>query len=328
MISARWLEKRKPHWDRLEVIVRRSGRRGVAALSYPELQELGLLYRQVASDLSSIRQDPADRRLASYLNQLLARAHNLIYMGRRGGPGGIWLFYRRTFPQVFRSTFSYTLASFAIFLAAAVVGLLASLGDSSFQRFFLGPQMSDTIERHKMWTESILTIKPLASSAIMTNNLAVSFAAFASGITAGLGTAYMMMQNGLLMGVISAACWQAGMGLRLASFVAPHGVLELPSIFMAAGAGLLVARGLLFPGDLPRRDALALYGSLGVKLALGIIPLLVIAGIIEAFISPTAVPVPAKFLFAAALFGLLALYLGRAGRSRDLQEAPPDQPDE
>lgn len=317
MISNRWLEKRKPHWDRLEAIVRRSGRRGVSALSYRELQELGLLYRQVASDLASIRQGPADRRLTAYLNQLLARAHNLIYMGRRAGPGGIWLFYRRTFPQVFRATFTYTLTAFIMFLAAAVVGFLAALGDASFQRFFLGPQMSDTIERRQMWTESILTIKPLASSAIMTNNLAVSFTTFALGITAGLGTAYMMAVNGLLIGVIGAACWQAGMGLRLAGFVAPHGVLELPSIFMAAGAGLLVARGLLFPGSLPRREALAVYGGSGVRLALGIIPLLVIAGVIEGFISPTALPLAPRFVFAAALFGLLALYLSRAGRSSE-----------
>jgi uncharacterized membrane protein SpoIIM required for sporulation len=315
MISARWLEKRKPYWDRLEAIVRQSGRRGVTLLSYRELQELGLLYRQVASDLGSMRHDASDRRLAAYLNQLLARAHNLIYMGRRAGSEGIWLFYRRTFPQVFRATFNYTLAAFAMFLAAAVIGYIAALADSSFQRFFLGPEMSDTIERHQMWTESILTIKPLASSAIMTNNLAVSFTTFALGITAGLGTAYMMMVNGLLIGVISAACWQADMGLRLASFVAPHGVLELPSIFMAAGAGLLVARGLLFPGPLPRREALTVYGGLGVRLALGIIPLLVIAGVIEGFISPTPLPVAAKFLFAAALFGLLVLYLGRTGRS-------------
>jgi len=99
--------------------------------------------------------------------------------------------------------------------------------------------------------------------------------------------------------------------------VAPHGVLELPSIFMAGGAGLLVARGLLFPGSLPRREALAVYGGLGVRLALGIIPLLVIAGIIEGFISPTPFPAAAKFVFATALLGLLALYLGRAGRSSD-----------
>jgi uncharacterized membrane protein SpoIIM required for sporulation len=314
VISTHWLEKRRPYWKRLEEIVLKSGRRGLYSLSYAELRELGLLYRQVASDLSSVSQDATDRRLADYLNQLLANAHNLIYMGRRRQRAGIWHFYRAGFPRIFRANFSYTFAAFAIFFAAAVTGFLACLGQPSFQRFFLGAQMNDTIERRQMWTESVLTIKPLASSAIMTNNLTVSFTTFALGITAGLGTVYMLVVNGLLMGVVSAACWQAGLGLRLATFVAPHGVLELPAIFVAAAGGLLMARGLLFPGSLPRRDALILYGGQGVRLALGIIPMLVVAGLIEGFLSASSLPVSAKFALAATLLGLLILYLGRAGR--------------
>ena len=299
MISARWLEKRKPYWDRLESIVQRSGRGGLGALSHDELRELGLLYRQVAADLSSVREDPMSQRIAGYLNQLLGRAHNLIYMGRRARPGGILEFYRSVFPRIFRETFNYTLAAFAV---------------------FLGPRMSDTIERREMWTHSILTIKPLASSFITTNNLTVSFTTFALGISGGLGTVYMMATNGLLMGVIAAACWQAGMGLDLAEFVAPHGVLELPAIFIAGGGGLLIARGLLFPGSLPRRDALVVYGGQGVRLALGIVPMLLVAGVIEAFLSPSFVPAPAKFVFAFAVFGLFALYVTQAGRGAGSRE--------
>src|SRR2546422_2643762 len=163
MLSARWLEKRKPYWDRLESIVQRSGRVGLGALSHDELRELGLLYRQVAADLSSVREDPMSQRIAQYLNQLLGRAHNLIYMGRRARPGGILEFYRSVFPRIFRETFNYTLAAFAVFLGAAVAAFLICLADPSLQRFFLGQRMSDTIERREMWTHSILTIKPLAS---------------------------------------------------------------------------------------------------------------------------------------------------------------------
>src|SRR5690348_14262652 len=219
MISTRWLEKRKPHWDRLEKIVGQSGVSGLRPLTFRELQEFGLLYRQVAADLATVREDPASARLAAYLNQLMGRAHNLIYMGRRAKPAGIGRFYTTTFPQVFRSTFNYTLAAFVIFMAGAVAGFLACLGDPSFQRFFLGGPMNDTIERHKMWTESIVTMRPLASSAIMTNNITVACSTFAMGITAGIGTVYMMLMNGLMLGVISAACWQAGMGQSLAEFV-------------------------------------------------------------------------------------------------------------
>jgi uncharacterized membrane protein SpoIIM required for sporulation len=315
MLSARWLEKRKPYWTRLEEMVERAGGRGVGVLSYRELQELGQLYRQVAADLASVREDPMSRRLADYLNQLLGRAHNLIYMGRKARPRGILEFYRTTFPQVFRATFNYTLLSFALFAAGALAGFLWCLADPEFQRFFLGPHMTATIERRQMWTHSIVTMKPLASSFIMTNNLAVSFMVFAMGIAAGLGTAFMLVQNGLLMGVISAACWQAGMTLQLAEFVAPHGVLELPAIFVAGGAGLLIGRGLLFPGPMLRRDALVFYGGQAVRLLLGIIPWLVIAGIVEGYISPTTIPWGTKFLLAASLAIVAVLYVTQAGRT-------------
>jgi len=152
-------------------------------------------------------------------------------------------------------------------------------------------------------------MKPIASSAIMTNNLGVAFMSFAAGITAGIGTVYMMVFNGLLIGVIGTACWLSGMSSQLWSFVAPHGVLELPAIFISGGAGLRLAYGLLFPGFLPRRESVARAGIEAVKLLLGAIPILIVAGVIEAFVSPTGLAVPLKFGLAGALFPLLMAYL-------------------
>ena len=88
-------------------------------------------------------------------------------------------------------------------------------------------------------------MKPVASSYIMSNNISVGFTAFAMGITGGLGTVYMMAFNGLMLGVVGMACWLAGMSVQFWSFVAPHGVLELPAIFIAGGAGFRIAQGLL-----------------------------------------------------------------------------------
>jgi uncharacterized membrane protein SpoIIM required for sporulation len=174
--------------------------------------------------------------------------------------------------------------------------------------------MMETIERRHMWTDSIVAIKPVASSGIMTNNLTVAFTAFAMGITAGLGTIYMMATNGVLIGVIGAATWRAGMALQLWSFVAAHGVLELPAIFIAGGAGLEIARGMLFPGMLPRKESLARAGERGVRLLLGTIPMLVIAGVIEGFFLSSNAPVAMKFALAAVLFAALLSYLFLVGR--------------
>jgi len=313
MISTRWLEKRKTYWARLELLVDRSNKGGISALDHRELQELGLLYRQTASDLATVREDVTSNQLSFYLNQLLGRAHNLIYMGHQQKISGIVRFYAQTFPQVFRETFRQSLLAFVIFAVTGIATWAVTIHDPSFAHRLLGPEMMETIEKKEMWTQSIMTIKPLAASGIMTNNLSVSFATFAMGITAGIGTIWMMVANGMLIGVIGAATWQAGMALQLWSFVAPHGVLELPAIFIAGGAGLEIARGMLFPGFLPRRESLALAGGRAARLVLGIVPMLIIAGVIEGFVSPSGIATPLKFLLAAVLLAALTTYLARTG---------------
>jgi len=324
MVSIRWLEKRKPYWSRLEELVNQSSR-GISALSHTELQELGLLYRQTASDLATVREDATNKQLALYLNHLLGRSHNLIYMGHKPRVSGLVRFYRDTYPQIFRETLPQTLLALAIFAMMGVVSWIVTAHDPAFAHRVLGPEMMETIEQRKMWTESIVTVKPIASSGIMTNNLSVTFTTFALGITAGLGTIYMMVLNGVLMGVIGAATWRAGMAVQLWSFVAPHGVLELPAIFIAGGAGLEIARGMLFPGLLPRKVSLGEAGGRAAKLLTGTIPMLVVAGLIEGFFSPSHVPVAMKFGLAAMLFAALLMYLlmpWRAKKNATADSAP------
>ena len=278
-------------------------------MTHGELRELALLYRQTAADLSAARESPANAQLAAYLNQLLGRAHNLVYAARPARSRSLVTFYTRTFPQIFRQTWPYTAAATALFLAGALAAAAVSTADPGFQRFVLGGAMMDTIERREMWTHSILAVKPLASSAILTNNLSVAFTAAAMGVFAGIGTVYMMLLNGVLIGVIATACHQAGMSVQIWSFVAPHGALELPAIFIAGGSGLLLGRAVLAPGTLSRRDALAEYGGVAIRLLLGVIPLLVVAGIIEGFVSPTPIAPAIKFATGASLLVLLTFYL-------------------
>ncbi|HLZ43222.1 MAG TPA: stage II sporulation protein M [Candidatus Sulfotelmatobacter sp.] len=309
MISTRWLEKRKPHWSKLESLLNQSDREGLKSLSRSDLQELSLLYRQTAADLAAIREDRGSIHFARYVNQLLVRAHNTIYSGHRASPLRALSFFWDTYPAAFRRNLRHCALAVLIFAIAGLVGAALTYENPDFKVKLLGPQMVETIDKHEMWTHSIVGIKPLASSAIMTNNMSVGFTTFALGITAGLGTIYMMAFNGLLIGVIGMACWLSGMSLQLWSFVAPHGVLELPAIFIAGGAGLRIAQGLLFPGVLARRNSLARAGSEAVQLLLGTIPILIVAGLIEAFVSPTGLAIPLKFSLAAAMFVLLCVYL-------------------
>ena len=309
-----WVQKREAHWARLEALVTACRGRNVGALSTTDLRELAQLYRQTAADLATARADPSSARLAAYLNQLLGRAHNLVYASERRERGGLWGFYARTFPRTFRATWRYTAAAIGVLLLGAAAGLVLTLTSPGFERFVLGGEMLDTIERREMWTHSILPIKPLASAGITANNLSVSILAYASGITAGLGTAYIMLVNGLLLGVLGAAVHDAGMSLALWSFVAPHGTLELPAIVIAGGAGLLIGRSLVVATDRPRLENLVESARLSLRLFGGVVPMLIVAGLIEGFVSPTAIGAGVKITLGAGLLALLALYLGFAGR--------------
>ena len=171
------------------------------------------------------------------------------------------------------------------------------------------------VEEGKVWFDSILAVRPLASSMIMTNNISVSFLAFAFGMTFGLGTLYLMVFNGLMLGALAGLCHTRNLDIAFWSFVLPHGVIELTAIFMAGGAGFLLATALLAPGDLPRKQALMARARQAGRLALGCVPLLVVAGFVEGFFSPALIPAGVKFTVAGILLALLLGYLLIPARS-------------
>ncbi len=326
MISNRWIALRKESWSRLETLVQQVETSGLKTLTPPELRDFGLIYRQAAADLSAVRSDEASRTLEAYLNRLVSRAHNHIYSGDRLNLSSIWQFLANGYPRIFRRLLPYTTLALGIFLAGALLGTLVTVARPQFMLAMLGPQMVDKIEHQPMWTDSILTAKPQESSRIMTNNIAVCFYTYAGGIVAGLGTIFLMFTNGMSVGVITTACTQHHMALSMWSFIAAHGALELPSIFISGGAGLRLASGLLFPGMLRRRDALGLAGSESIRLLSGTIPLLIIAGLLEAFLSPTHAPIALKFSVSAVLLTGLCLWLSEGGREENRSATPTTNP--
>ncbi|MGH9598435.1 MAG: stage II sporulation protein M [Terracidiphilus sp.] len=311
ILSNQWIQKRRPYWDRLAALLAQSGASGLGQLTRAELREMALLYRQVAADLSVLRQDTTARVYAQHVNQLLARAHHIIYSGRKTSLLTLFRFLRDDYPAIFQSQIGFVLVSVAVTVAFGVLGAVLTSARPEFMRHFVGPDMIATMERHEMWTKSIVSIKPLASSFIMTNNLTVSFVTFASGIVFGVGTFWFLLQNGLMLGVIGAACHQFGMSILLWSFVAPHGSLELPAILIAGGAGFRLGHAMLFPGALRWKDSVARGGIEATRLVSGVIPMLVVAGTLEGFFSPSSAPVWLKFTVGGMLFTLLMLWLFR-----------------
>jgi len=311
ILSNQWILKRRPHWDRLTALLAQSDAGGLAQLSRAELQEMALLYRQVAADLSVLRQDATAKSYAQHVNQLLARAHHIIYSGRKTNLRTLYHFLLDEYPAIFQRQIGYVVASLLVSVAWGVLGAAITSARPQFMRHFVGPQMIATMERHEMWTHSIVGVAPMATSAIMTNNLSVSFVTFAGGIVFGLGTFFYLFVNGMMLGVIGAACHQYGMSVLLWSFVAAHGSLELPSILIAGGAGFRLGHAMLFPGVLRWKDSVARGGMEATQLVSGIIPMLVIAGCLEGFFSPSQAPIWLKFTVGGLLFSLLLVWLFR-----------------
>jgi len=311
VLSNLWIQKRQPHWERLTTLVAAADRERLRGLSRGELQEMALLYRQVASDLSTLRQDRTSAALALQVNHLLARAHHIIYSSRKSSWRNFLLFLRDGYPRVLRQQIGYVFAATVLLLLGMVVAAAFSLADPRFTAMLAGPRVMGAIARHRMWTESLVSVAPQAASGIMTNNLSVSFMAFGGGLLFGAGSVYLLFFNGLLLGAVAVACQQAGMSVPLWSFVCPHGSLELPAIAIAGAAGLRLGHGMLFPGIYRWRDSVARAGAEAVKLVSGTIPMLFVAGCLEGFFSPSSAPVALKFSVGAGLFLLLNLWLFR-----------------
>src|SRR5712692_11780614 len=181
---------------------------------------------------------------------------------------------------------------------------------------------SFNIETRRHWWERLNEANQEGSADIFTNNIQVTFYAFALGALLGLGTLYVMAFNGAMTGAILALTYRAGFGNDLVTFMVGHGVIELTCIFISGGAGLLIGTALLMPGDLSRADALKSRGMEAVRLIIGCVPLLVVAGIIEGFISPQPISPIIKISIGALTGIALYSYLLLAGREPIEDRAP------
>src|SRR5277367_1305325 len=149
VLSNQWINKRTPHWERLTALVATADRNRLRGLSRSELQELALLYRQVASDLSTLRQDRTSAALATQVNHLLARAHHIIYSSRKSSWRRLFHFLRDGYPRIFRQQIGYVFAALILMLLATLLAAAFTLADPKFAGPILGPDIMSSIERHE-----------------------------------------------------------------------------------------------------------------------------------------------------------------------------------
>jgi uncharacterized membrane protein SpoIIM required for sporulation len=318
----RFIKERKRAWQRLEHLLRLLDRSSLRRLHREEVRELGRIYRRTASDLAIARAESRDPRLINYLNSLVIRAHGRIYRADAQGGRRLREFFTKGFPQTFRRTWRYTALAFVTFMAFALAGYLGTWRDPEFSELAgVDPFFRYIVSRRIRWWERLNEFSQVGSSFIMVNNIWVMFQAFALGAFLGLGTLFVMAFNGINIAATLALVYQAGYGNDLVAFMVGHGVVELSCIFLAGGAGLLIGSALILPGDLARGDALKTRGLEAIRLIAGCVPLLVIAGIIEGFISPAPINPSIKFGVGLSTGVALYAYLLLAGREKESREA-------
>jgi len=317
MPTDRFINERKNSWQRLEELLRLLDASSLRKLHREEVRELGRSYRRAASDLAIARAESRDPRLVNYLNNLVIRAHGRIYRADAQGGQRIVGFFKRDFPQTFRRTWRYTALAFGVFMAFAFIGFGGTWKDQEFSELVGVPAMfrEMNIETKRHWWEELNDANQIGASAIMTNNIRVTFYAFAFGALLGVGSLFFMAYNGANIAAVLALTFKAGFGKDLLTFMAGHGVIELSCIFIAGGAGLMIGSAMIMPGDLSRADALKSRGMEGIRLMAGVAPLLVLAGIIEGFISPAPINPMIKFGIAGLTGVALYSYLLLAGRN-------------
>jgi uncharacterized membrane protein SpoIIM required for sporulation len=321
MPSDRFINERKSGWERLEELLALLDHASLGRLHREEVRELGRSYRRTASDLAIARAESRDPRLINYLNNLVIRAHGRIYRAKAKGWRRIVRFFTHEFPQTFRSTWRFTAIAFVVFMVFAAIGFAGTWRDQDFSELMgVSPAFREmNIETKTHWWEELNNANQLGASFIFTHNIQVTFYTFAFGAMLGVGSLFYMAYNGANIASVVALTYRAGFGRDLITFMAGHGVIELSCIFIAGGAGLLIGSAMLIPGDLSRADALKSRGMQGVRLMIGITPLLVLAGIIEGFISPAPINPTIKFSIALVTGVALYSYLLLAGRSETLE---------
>ncbi len=313
--SERSLAAKRESWSRLSALLDRVDQGGLAGLQAEELRELGRLHRRVASHLAQARSGRRDAALVAYLNALVLRSHSTVYRTPSRPAGRALLrFIAHEFPATCQRCSTYVLAAVGLALLFTSVSFWASYCDPAMAAAFVPVGIyskvdPDSFDRTPELGTSADWVRSAFSSAIMWNNIRVGVLCFAGGILAGVPTLLMLAQNCFMLGGLAGWCHASGVTWRFWALILPHGVVELTAIFVCAAAGFRLGYAVIAPGRYYRRDALALAGRDAVRLALGTVPMFILAGLVEGFFSPTSLPDTVKLSFAAVLGSLTVVYL-------------------
>jgi uncharacterized membrane protein SpoIIM required for sporulation len=311
---AAFVRARRGGWERLEALSRRAdgGR-----LDLGEVEELDRLYRRAAGDLAHARAAFAGSDAEGYLAQLTAQVAAALYRRRRRPAASLARLAALEGPAAVVAHPAALALAAGLLLGGGAAGALAVALEPAASAWLVPAAVRESLAAGRLWTDALVSAAPgLSGGAILRNNVAVAALAFALGLTGGVGTAALLLANGLLVGAVLVAAAQAGLGAGLLGFVAAHGPAELSALALAGQAGFVLASGLVTPGEWPRGVALAARGREAARLLALAVPVLLLTALLEAAVSPAGrFPAPAKAALGLGLAAALWAYLWRAGRA-------------
>lgn len=293
-------------WRELEELSSVINKKGIKSLPSKQVKRFLHIFRQSSHHLAYARTHFPQSSVVAYLNSLIGKCHSHVYAVKKASPASVINYIRYEFPKLLKDNKLYIIASFGFFFVGFHIALILVLLNTDSATFFLSQEMVEGVKNTPLgdgqWNH------PLMASEIMTNNISVSLYAFVLGITLSIGTIYVLFYNGALLGALTAMVYLYSDPVRYWSLILPHGVIELTAIFISGAAGLLVGKSILIPGEFSRKHSLIKSSKTALSMLWGVILLLVIAGVIEGFFTPSGADEFTKLLFALATALMLIAY--------------------
>jgi uncharacterized membrane protein SpoIIM required for sporulation len=310
-------------WDRLAELTRRANR-----LPGPEADELVALYQRTATHLSIVRTSAPDPALVGRLSSLVAKARSAVTGSHTQSWRDIGLFFARGLPAAIYLSRRWWLAAALVFLL--VGGLMAAwvAADPQVQATIAAPDEIRSLTQPGGGFETYYSSAPAGSFAaqVWTNNAWLAAGCLVLGVLLGIPVILILVVNAVNVGVAAGLMAAAGRLDIFFGLITPHGLLELTALFVAAGTGLRLGWTVIDPGGLTRAEALARQGRAVGAVAMGLVLVLLISGVIEAFVTPSGLPtwarvgigVAAEVAFLSYVF-LLGGRAARAGQTGDVR---------
>lgn len=281
-----FIAKYRPGWERLDAAVKH-GPRKLARSHHQDLPDLVSLYLLASAHLAEVQTTYRDPSLESYLNGLVARAHAAIYGSQARSGRDVVRFFAQRYREALHRTVPHILVIAAIF-TGVTVALMLWVANSREAQAGLLPGFAREMVRDATGNRAVSDPPTSLATEILFNNVQVGFLAFALGITLGIGTIYVVVQNAVLIGTLAGAFTLGGKAGVFWALIVPHGALEIIAICIAGGAGLRIGWSLVDPRDRPRQQALVEETRDAVLVVLGVIPAFLVAAAIEGYITGQA----------------------------------------